>query len=139
MVQRPLSDRLAAERARIAKAQDRVRKLEAQERRTDQARLTRRKILLGTLVLQELETGGAFAGDLQRWLGATLPAALTRDTDRMLMAELIGGETASISGAAGLGEADATGRTDTTGEGEGTMEARSSPADETEGEDDETT
>ena len=55
MARRPLSERLQAERERIVKLQENVRRLEAQERKTERAKDTRRKVLLGALVMDELE------------------------------------------------------------------------------------
>lgn len=90
MARRPLADRLAAERTRIAQAQERVRALEAQERKSGRAMDTRRKVLLGTLVIDELAADGPFAAELGRWLRQRLPHTLTRDTDRALMAQYLG-------------------------------------------------
>ena len=89
MARRPLSERLAAERERIAKLQENVRKLEAQERKTERAKDTRRKVLLGALVMDELERDTAMAGELRRWLADRLPDYLTRDHDREVMARFI--------------------------------------------------
>ena len=89
MVRRPLSERLAAERERVVKAHERVRKLEAQERKTERAKDTRRKVLLGALVVDELERSGAMADELRRWLNERLPGYLTRDHDREVMARFM--------------------------------------------------
>lgn len=92
MSRRPLSERLTAERERMAKLQEKVRKLEAQERKTERAKDTRRKVLLGALVMDELERDGAMADELRRWLADRLPDYLTRDHDRDVMARFMGGD-----------------------------------------------
>jgi hypothetical protein len=78
--------------------EDRIAQLEAQ-RTTLQARLgkqerardTRRKILLGALVLYRLEKSGdeEFSKHLGDWLRRELPGFLTRDDDKTLFADLI--------------------------------------------------
>ena len=89
MAHRPLSERLAAERERAAKAQERVRRLEKQERATERANQKRREALLGMLVLDELKRETAMAGELRRWLHERLPNTLTRDRDREIMAAFL--------------------------------------------------
>ena len=77
--------------------EERISQLEAQ-RKTLQARLgkqerardTRRKILLGALVLHRLEDGKReFDVALREWLGRELPGFLTRDDDKALFADLL--------------------------------------------------
>ncbi len=78
--------------------QERLAQLEAQKK-TLQARLgkrertqdTRRKVLLGALVLQRLETSNdpAFTERLGDWLRRELPDFLTRDIDKALFADLL--------------------------------------------------
>lgn len=97
MARRPLSERLAAERERMAKLQDKVRKLEAQERRTERSRDTRRKVLLGALVMDELERDTPMSGELRRWLAERLPGYLQRDNDRYVMARFMDGEAPASS------------------------------------------
>ena len=89
MARRPISERLAAERQRIAKLQENVRRLEAQERKTERAKDTRRKVLLGALVMDELERDTGKASELRRWLAERLPDYLTRDHDRNVMARFM--------------------------------------------------
>lgn len=79
--------------------QERLAQLEAQKK-TLQARLgkreraqdTRRKVLLGALILQRVETSHdpEFTQRLGDWLRRELPGFLTRDADRALFADLIG-------------------------------------------------
>ena len=78
--------------------QERLAQLEAQKK-TLQARLgkreraqdTRRKVLLGALVLQRLETANdpEFTKRLGDWLRRELPGFLTREADKALFADLI--------------------------------------------------
>lgn len=65
--------------------------LDKQERASD----TRRKMLLGALVLHKLESGRneEFARRLGDWLRRELPTFLTRDGDKALFTDLIGNQT----------------------------------------------
>ncbi|PYE29788.1 hypothetical protein C8J37_1482 [Rhizobium sp. PP-WC-1G-195] len=77
---------------------ERLAQIEAQ-RKTLKARLgkqerseeTRRKILLGALVLHRLQTNGnsAFTRQLDDWLRRELPGFLTREADHALFADLL--------------------------------------------------
>ncbi|NKK72898.1 mobilization protein [Rhizobium leguminosarum bv. viciae] len=77
---------------------ERLAQLEAQ-RKTLQIRLgkqeraidTRRKVLIGALVLHRLQhdRGGQFAGEIAAWLRRELPKFLTRDGDRDLFDDLL--------------------------------------------------
>lgn len=78
--------------------EERLAQIEAQ-RKTLKARLgkqersedTRRKVLLGALVLHRLETSGdgEFSKRLGEWLKRELPGFLTRDADKELFADLL--------------------------------------------------
>ena len=77
---------------------DRLAQLDAQRKtlsarlgKQDRANDTRRKVLLGALVLQRLETGNdpEFSKRLADWLRRELPGFLTREADRTLLADLI--------------------------------------------------
>ena len=122
MARRPLSERLAAERERIAKLQENVRRLEAKERKIERAKDTRRKVLLGALVMDELERETGMANELRRWLVERLPDYLTRDHDRDVMARFTdGGEAKERDNQRG-GEGAATGASsagDLTNDGSG--------------------
>ena len=63
-------------------------RLSKQERAND----TRRKVLLGALVLHRLENSNdaEFTKRLGDWLRRELPVFLTRDSDKVLFADLIG-------------------------------------------------
>ena len=77
---------------------DRLAQLDAQRKtlsarlgKQDRANDTRRKVLLGALVLQRLETSNdpEFSKRLADWLRRELPGFLTREADRTLLADLI--------------------------------------------------
>lgn len=84
MARRSISERLAQLDAQKKALQARLGK---QERSRD----TRRKVLLGALVLQRLETAHdpEFTKRLASWLQRELPNFLTRDADKALLADLM--------------------------------------------------
>lgn len=84
MARRSITERLAQLEAQKKALQARLGK---QERSRD----TRRKVLLGALVLQRLETSHdpEFTKRLASWLQRELPDFLTRDADKALLADLI--------------------------------------------------
>lgn len=84
MARKTIEQKLAELDAQRAALRSRLGK---QERAND----TRRKVLLGALVLHRLENGKdeEFARRLRDWLKRELPDFLTRETDKALFAELI--------------------------------------------------
>lgn len=113
MARRSIPERIAQLEARKKALQARLTK---QERAVD----TRRKVLLGALVLQRLESGHdpEFTRRLSDWLRRELPGFLIRENDRALFPEFIdqkpavSGDGAANSGGAGgvlAGAADANG------------------------------
>ncbi|WP_188348543.1 mobilization protein [Agrobacterium rosae] len=78
---------------RIKELQERKRALQSRLDRQERAQETRRKILLGSFLLERLAQDGDTSepNDLKRWLGTQLPAFLSRDADRALFADLLGG------------------------------------------------
>jgi hypothetical protein len=70
-------------------------KLASLERKQD----TRRKVLLGALLLQRIETSAdaAQAKMLTDWLKRELPGFLTREGDRDLLADLLEAKPAAIA------------------------------------------
>ena len=76
---------------RIAQLETRKRTLQARLNKQDRARDTRRKVLLGALLLQRLEAGRdpEFTRRLSDWLTAELPGFLVRPEDRKLFPEFI--------------------------------------------------
>ena len=77
---------------------DRLAQLDAQRKslaarlgKQDRANDTRRKVLLGALVLQRLDSSNDadFSKRLAEWLRRELPGFLTREADRTLLADLI--------------------------------------------------
>ena len=79
--------------------QERLRQLEARKQalvarlsREERARDTRRKILIGALVLDRIERqpDRYLTGRLDEWLRAELPGFLTREKDRDLFDDILG-------------------------------------------------
>ena len=89
---------------KIAHLDEQKRQLQARLSKQERTRDTRRKILLGALLLQRLTTS-ANEGDvawLKNWTSRELPDFLTRDADRVLLADLFAsGQTSAL--AAGVG------------------------------------
>ena len=84
MARRSIEQRLAELDAQRAALKARISK-------QDRANDTRRKVLLGALVLHRLEGGpDQFSRDLGDWLRRELPGFLTRDGDKELFADLLG-------------------------------------------------
>ena len=84
MARKSIEERLAQLDARRATLKAR---LSTRQRATD----TRRKVLLGALVLHRLESASDpdFTRRLSDWLRRELPGFLTRDSDKELLADLI--------------------------------------------------
>lgn len=82
MARRSLPERLAQLEAQTLALKAR---LEKQTRAED----TRRRILLGGLVQQALDTNAPIAPALRTWLQEALPAAVTRRADRALFGDLL--------------------------------------------------
>ena len=75
---------------KIAHLDEQKRSLRARLGKQERARDTRRKILLGALVLQRV-TNSANETDvawLKSWMSRELPAFLTREADRLLLSDL---------------------------------------------------
>lgn len=104
MARKTIEERLAQLDAQRAALKARLSK---QERAND----TRRKVLLGALILQRLETSkdAEFVDRLRTWLKRELPGFLTRDGDRTLFPDLIelsATEKAAVASQAPAGSAD---------------------------------
>lgn len=81
---------------RLAELEAQRTALKARLGKQERANDTRRKVLLGALVLHRLETGhDAFSKNLADWLRRELPSFLTRDNDKALFSDLLGSRTAS--------------------------------------------
>jgi hypothetical protein len=78
---------------RLAQLEAQKKTLQARLGKKERARDTRRKILLGALVLHRLqsEKPDASSAWLRTWLSSELPAFLTRDMDKALLADLMTG------------------------------------------------
>ncbi len=76
----------------IAQLEERTKALKARMAKQERAKDTRRKILVGALVLHRLEQNGdgEFSKRLGDWLKRELPGFLTRDEDKTLFADLLG-------------------------------------------------
>ena len=76
----------------IAQLKARAKKLKARMVKQERAKNTRRKILLGTLVLHRLEHSGdgEFSKRLTDWLRRELPEFIKSDEDKALFADLFG-------------------------------------------------
>lgn len=73
--------------------------LKARLGKQDRANDTRRKVLLGALVLHRLENANdpEFTKRLGDWLRRELPGFLTRDNDKALFADLLGSASANTT------------------------------------------
>ena len=78
---------------RIAQLDAQKKALQARAGKQERANDTSRKVLLGALVLHRLENAGdaEFSKRLGDWLRRELPGFLSRDSDRALFADLLGG------------------------------------------------
>lgn len=76
---------------RLAELEAQKKTLKARLSKQERAQDTRRKVLLGALVLHRLETGKdeEFSRHLGDWLRRELPGFLTRDVDKELFADLL--------------------------------------------------
>ena len=75
--------------------------LKAKLGKEERAKDTRRKVLLGALVLHRLETGkDEFSRNLGDWLRRELPGFLTRDGDKEIFAYLLARPKAGNDGEA---------------------------------------
>ena len=75
---------------RIRELEERKRALQSRLDKQERAQATRRKILLGSLLLERLGQNNDTSrhDDLKRWLGKELPDFLTRDADVALFADI---------------------------------------------------
>lgn len=75
---------------RLAELESRKKALKARLGKQERAEDTRRKVLLGALVLHRLENGkDQFSKDLDGWLRRELPGFLTRENDQALFADFL--------------------------------------------------
>jgi len=84
---------------RISQLDARRKALKSRLSQRERTQDTRRKILMGALVLQRLEASPdvAIGGKLSDWVARELPGFLTRDVDKTLFADLIGeGKPATV-------------------------------------------
>lgn len=88
---------------RLAQLETRRQSLKARLGKQQRTEETRRKILIGALVLHRLEHGrDEISKNLRDWLRHELPGFLTRDGDKQLFADLLNpsptSESASSNG-----------------------------------------
>nr|WP_205923369.1 mobilization protein [Rhizobium leguminosarum] len=75
---------------RLAQLEAQKKTLQARLNKQERAKDTRRKVLLGALVLHRLEAGrDDFSKNLGDWLRRELPGFLTRDADREVLDDLL--------------------------------------------------
>ncbi|MBW0365482.1 mobilization protein [Ensifer adhaerens] len=76
---------------RLAELEERKKTLKARLGKQERAQDTRRKILLGALVLHRLEHShdSEFTRRLRDWLQRELPGFLVRDGDKMLFEDIL--------------------------------------------------
>ena len=76
---------------RLAQLEAQKKTLQSRLGKQDRARDTRRKVLLGALLLHCLQSDKADATEawLRTWLTSELPIFLTRDMDKALLADLM--------------------------------------------------
>lgn len=77
---------------RLAELEERKKTLKARLGKQERAQDTRRKILLGALVLHRLEHSNdpEFTRRLREWLQRELPGFLVRDADKTLFDDILG-------------------------------------------------
>jgi len=80
---------------RLAQLEEQKKTLKARLGKIERTQDTRRKVLLGALVLHRLQNSNdsEFSRRLGEWLARELPGFLTREEDKKLFADLIPGHT----------------------------------------------
>lgn len=74
---------------RIAELEEQAKALKARKATTERANDTRRKVLLGSLLLREIGADHEASKFLRSWLTRELPGFLTRDHDKQIFAEML--------------------------------------------------
>ncbi len=90
---KPLSDKIAALKAKRQELAARQAALEAKEKTEDRKRQTRRKIVIGGAILAAIEDKPAIAEQLR----GVLAKYVGRDVDRAVIADLLGASPAPPS------------------------------------------
>ncbi|KAB2788960.1 mobilization protein [Brucella anthropi] len=86
---------------RLAQLEAQKKALKARLGKEERTKDTRRKVLLGALVLHRLENGrDEFSKGLADWLRRELPGFLTRDGDQELFDDLLKEKTTANTGEA---------------------------------------
>ena len=97
------NEALARAREQLERAKERVRMLEAKETARERKRDTRRKIILGALLIERMGRQGEEAQRLAAWVRRELPGFLTREHDR----EIFDGWNGVVLAASGEDESPA--------------------------------
>jgi hypothetical protein len=74
---------------RIAQLEARKKSLQARLSKQERATDTRRKVLLGALLLHRIESDPEAGPRMREWVRRELPEFLTRDADKVLFADLL--------------------------------------------------
>ena len=81
---------------RLAHLEAQKKTLQARLSHQERARDTRRKVLLGALLLHRIDEGDeGMSRQLTSWIKAELPGFLTRDTDKALFDDFLGDKDAA--------------------------------------------
>lgn len=85
---------------RLAELEERKKALKARLGKQERAQDTRRKILLGALVLHRLEQSDDpdFPYRLREWLRRELPGSLVRDGDKALLDDVLNPVDTAVNG-----------------------------------------
>ena len=74
---------------RIAQLDAKKKTLQARQARLERTQDTRRKVLLGALILHRIENDPENGERMKAWVAKELPGFLTRETDKELFPEFI--------------------------------------------------
>lgn len=74
---------------RIAQLEEQAKALKARKVQTERANDTRRKVVVGSVILDAINGSRADAEAVRQWLVKELPQHLTRDHDKEIFAEII--------------------------------------------------
>ena len=95
------SEALAKAREQLERAKARVRQLEARETARLRKQDTRRKILLGALLMERMQRQGEEAQRLKAWVQRELPGFLTREHDKALFEGWITSQAKAVEPSSG--------------------------------------
>lgn len=94
---------------RLAEIENQRKTLKARLGKMERAQDTRRKVLLGALLLHKLDKGGdEMSNRLRNWLRTELPGFLSRDVDKALLADLLDDQPSKADTSQGTEDAEGT-------------------------------